>query len=50
MLSFLKEFLRFMRARRNYWLIPGLIMLLVFGGLVMIVQGSAIAPFLYAIF
>ncbi len=50
MLSFLKEFLKFLKARRNYWLLPGLIMLLLFGGLVIITQGSAIAPFLYALF
>ncbi len=50
MMSFLKEFLTFLRRRRNYWLLPGLVMLLIFGALVVLTQGSAIAPFLYAIF
>ncbi len=50
MMSFVKEFLTFLRRRRNYWLLPGLILLCIFGILVVVTEGSAIAPFLYAIF
>lgn len=44
------ELWRFIRARGKFWLLPILIMLLVFGGLVVLTQGSAIAPFIYTIF
>jgi hypothetical protein len=39
-----------MRARRKYWLIPIIIMLAVFGGLVILAKGSAVAPFIYTLF
>jgi hypothetical protein len=39
-----------MRARKKYWLLPIVIMLVVFGGLLILVKGSAIAPFIYTIF
>lgn len=50
MLSFLREFWMFMRVRKKYWLAPVLIMFLVFGGLLVVGKGSAIAPFIYTIF
>lgn len=50
MLSILGELWGFMRARKKYWLLPVLIMLLVFGGLLVFTQGSALAPFIYTIF
>jgi hypothetical protein len=50
MLSFLTEFWQFLRARKKYWLIPILVMLLVLGGLLVLAKGSAIAPFIYTIF
>ena len=40
----------FMRVRKKFWLLPILIMMLVFGGLVVLTQGSAVAPFIYTIF
>ncbi len=40
----------FIRARKKYWLLPVLFMLLLFGGLIVLTQGSAIAPFIYTIF
>ena len=49
-MEFLSEFMRFILARKKYWLIPILIVLLVFGGLIILSQGSAVAPFIYTIF
>jgi Family of unknown function (DUF5989) len=49
-MSFLKEFLSFLRARRKYWLVPLLIMMFLLGGLLILAQSSAIAPFIYTIF
>jgi uncharacterized protein DUF5989 len=50
MVSFLKEFWTFLRARKKYWLLPILVMMLVFGGLLVLTKGSAIAPFIYTLF
>jgi len=49
-MSFLRELWLFMRVRKKFWLLPIFLVLLVFGGLVIITQGSAIAPFIYTIF
>ena len=49
-MSFLKEFWEFLRERKKYWLIPIIIVLVLFGGLIILSQGSAIAPFIYTIF
>ena len=49
-MSFLKEFLQFLRIRKKYWLLPIIIVLVLFGGLIILSQGSAIAPFIYTIF
>jgi hypothetical protein len=49
-MSILAELWRFLRARKKFWLTPIVIMLLVFGGLVILVQGSAVAPFIYTLF
>ena len=50
MISFLRELWLFMRVRRKYWLLPVLIMLAVFGALIVLTQGSAVAPFIYTLF
>tara|TARA_B100000941_G_C27972671_1_gene287114 strand:- start:67 stop:219 length:153 start_codon:yes stop_codon:yes gene_type:complete len=50
MLSFLKEFLLFLKERKKYWLIPIIIVLALFGGLIVLTQGSVVAPFIYTIF
>jgi hypothetical protein len=50
MLSFLREFWSFLRARKKYWLIPIFVMMVIFGGLIVLTKGSAIAPFLYTLF
>jgi Family of unknown function (DUF5989) len=44
------ELWAFMHARKNYWLTPVLLMLLVFGGLIILAQGTAVAPFIYTLF
>jgi Family of unknown function (DUF5989) len=49
-MDFLTELWRFMRARKKFWLLPILIMMVVFGGLVVLTKGSAIAPFIYTLF
>ena len=49
-MSFLFELWDFMRARKKYWLLPIIIIMVVFGGLVVLSQGSAVAPFIYTIF
>ena len=49
-MEFIKEFWEFLKVRKKYWLIPILIVLVLFGGLIVLSQGSAIAPFIYTIF
>ncbi len=49
-MSFLIEFLEFLKVRKKYWLLPILIVLVLFGGLIILSQGSAVAPFIYTIF
>ena len=49
-MSFLKEFWEFLKVRKKYWLFPILLALLIFGGLIILSQGSAVAPFIYTIF
>ena len=48
--EFVVELWMFMRERKKFWLLPIVIMLVVFGGLVVLTQGSAIAPFIYTLF
>ena len=50
MLSFLKEFLIFLKERKKYWLSPIIIVLALFGMLIVLGQGSVIAPFIYTLF
>ena len=49
-MSFLIELWSFMRARRKFWMLPIILVLLIFGGLLILAQGSAVAPFIYTIF
>ena len=49
-MDFIKEFLEFLRIRKKYWLFPILLLLVLFGALIVLSQGSAIAPFIYTIF
>jgi hypothetical protein len=49
-MSFLREFWGFMRVRKKFWLMPIFVMMFLFGGLVVLTQGSAVAPFIYTVF
>lgn len=49
-MSFLAEIFRFFLARKKFWLLPIFVMLVVFGGLIVLTQGSAVAPFIYTLF
>jgi hypothetical protein len=49
-MSFLTELWHFIRARKKFWLLPILAMVAVFGGLIVLTQGSAVAPFIYTLF
>jgi hypothetical protein len=50
MLSFIKEFTEFLKVRKKYWLLPIIIILALFGVLIVLSQGSVVAPFIYTIF
>ena len=49
-MGFIKEFWEFLKVRKKYWLLPIILVLVLFGGLIVLSQGSAIAPFIYTIF
>ena len=49
-MEFLREFIRFLGVRKKYWLLPMIFIFLIFGGLIILSQGSALAPFIYAVF
>ncbi|MBL6945527.1 MAG: hypothetical protein ISR47_02695 [Rhodospirillales bacterium] len=49
-MSFLAELWAFMRVRKKFWLLPILLVMALFGGLIVLSQGSAVAPFIYTIF
>jgi hypothetical protein len=49
-MDFLKEFWRFLRVRKKFWMVPILVMMVVFGGLIVLTKGSAVAPFIYTLF
>ncbi len=49
-MEFVTELWRFMRARKKFWLLPILVMTAVFGGLIVLTKGSAVAPFIYTLF
>ena len=49
-MSFLVEFYNFLKVRKKFWLLPIFIMLVLFGGLIVLSQGSAVAPFIYTLF
>ena len=49
-MSFIIELWEFLRERKKYWLIPVLLVLLLFGAIVVVSEGSAVAPLIYTIF
>ena len=50
MLELLNDLWGFMRERKKFWLAPILIVMLLLGGLIVLAQGSAVAPFIYTLF
>jgi hypothetical protein len=50
MAEFVRELWMFMRVRRKFWLLPILLLLAIFGGLIVLTQGTAVAPFIYTLF
>jgi hypothetical protein len=50
MLSLIKELGAYMSARKKWWLLPVITILLIIGGLLVLAQGSAVAPFIYTVF
>lgn len=49
-MDFIFEILKYLKVRKKFWLIPLLLVLAIFGGLIVLSQGSAVAPFIYTIF
>jgi len=49
-MKFIIEFWKFLKVRKKFWLLPIIFVLLIFGGLIVLTQGSAVAPFIYTIF
>lgn len=49
-MDFLKELWTFMQVRKKFWLLPIIIVMLLLGALIVLGQGSAIAPFIYTLF
>jgi hypothetical protein len=49
-MEFLKDLWGFMRARKKYWLLPVIVFLVLFGVLIVLTSGSALAPFIYTLF
>ena len=49
-MDFIKEFWEFIITRKKYWLLPAIIALTLFGGLIVLTQGSSVSPLIYAIF
>jgi len=50
MIEFLKDLWQFMRERKKVWLAPIIIIMVLLGGLIILAQGSAVAPFIYTLF
>ena len=49
-MSFFIELWQFMKVRKKFWLLPILIMMVLLGGLIVLTQGTAVAPFIYTVF
>ncbi|MEE4186185.1 MAG: DUF5989 family protein [Gammaproteobacteria bacterium] len=50
MIDFLKDLWDFMRERKKFWLAPIILVMLLLGVLIVVAQGSAVAPFIYTLF
>ena len=49
-MSFITEMWSFLRTRKKYWLVPAILLLAIFGALIVLSSGTAVAPFIYTIF
>ncbi len=49
-MGFFVEFFKFLRVRKKYWLLPIIIILMIFGFLIVLTEGTAVAPFIYQLF
>jgi hypothetical protein len=49
-MGFFSEFWAYMRVRKKFWLLPVFMVMIVLGGLLVLTQGSAVAPFIYTLF
>ena len=49
-MSFVSEMVSFLRIRKKYWLVPAILLLAIFGALIALASGSAVAPFIYKLF
>lgn len=49
-MSFVAELWDFLKERKKFWMLPILFMMVILGGLIVLTQGSAIAPFIYTVF
>ena len=49
-MSFLKDMAGFMLARKKFWLLPVMLLMVLFGGLIVLTKGSVVAPFIYTLF
>jgi len=49
-MSFLAELWAFLKVRKKFWLLPVILVMLLVGGLLLLAQGSAVAPFIYTLF
>jgi len=49
-MSFIRELWKYFRVRKKYWLLPIVLVLGMFGGLIILTEGSAVAPFIYTLF
>ncbi len=50
MIDFVKDMWAFMRVRKKFWLAPLVVVMVLLGGLIIIAQGSTLAPFIYTLF
>jgi hypothetical protein len=49
-MSFLAEFWKFLKVRKRFWLVPLLVLMVLFGALLVLAESSAVAPFIYTLF
>lgn len=49
-MSMIRELWEFMRVRKKFWLLPIILIMVLLGGLLVLAQGSAVAPFIYTLF